>query len=96
MWSCEKLLNSCEIPFWQKVQEWLLKLDIEHQTGPVAFFIMMHEIMASTEVNLSAVITQLEKLRLKDVDWKNVSQVGFAAQTSISRTAVPSQVMQFI
>jgi uncharacterized protein YacL (UPF0231 family) len=57
----------------QKVEERIFKLDDDCRSGPVVFYYMMREIMSSTEKSLRAVKTQLENIKLKDVDGENVS-----------------------
>lgn len=99
-WSRDKILNSCESSLRQKVKERLYELADEHQTEMVAFFLMMKEIMASTEVSLRAVVKQLEKLCLKDIDGENVTQVSSWIRGALiylkNNQALPSDTVYLI
>ena len=59
-WSLELLEGSCELNLANKVQENMIALSSELESGPTYFFYMMKEIISSTE---DAVLSMIDRVK---------------------------------
>ena len=91
-WSLELLEGSCELNLANKVQENMIALSSELESGPTYFFYMMKEIISSTEDAVLSMIDRVKHMKMSTFDGEDVSQVTGQLRMAIKRLEVLNKI----
>ncbi len=73
LWSKNLILNSCQSTLRSKIEEGMDEYDPEEKGGPTAFYLMMSQIVSTSNEALRAQVSHLGTLKLSDFDGENVT-----------------------
>ena len=91
-WSLELLEGSCAVNLTNKVREGLLSMPSELESGPMFFFLMMREIVSSSEDSLLSMITRIKTMKLSTFKGENVALMTGQIRMAVKRLRVMQRV----
>ena len=91
-WSLDTLESSCETDLANKVQEDMISLSKELESGPMFFFYMMREIISSTEDAVTSMIERIQHMKLTNFKGENVSVATGQLRMAILRLEVLEKI----
>ena len=91
-WSFEMLLKSCEVSLANKVRENMVGTELELQCGPMFFYLMMREIISSTEVSVLSMVNRIKSIKLSTFKGENVTLMTGQLRMAIKRLQVLGKV----
>ena len=91
-WSLDTLESSCETDLANKVQEDMIALSTELESGPMFFFYMMREIISSTEDAVTSMIERIQHMKLTNFKGENVSVATGQLRMAILRLEVLGKI----
>ena len=91
-WTLELLENSCDQSLTDSVQENLLGLDSHLECGMMYFYLMMRQIISSTEDAVGATTTKTKNINIADFEAKDIAKVTGQLKMAIKRLEVLNKV----
>ena len=91
-WSLELIQSSCELGLKNKVQEKMIKLPHELESGPMFFYLMMREIISSTEASTLSMVNRIKTMKLSSFKGENVSVATGQLSMALRRLQVLDKV----
>lgn len=85
LWSKELLLNSCDDSLRSKIETQMVTLPPQHDTGPVAFYLLATYVVSTSEKVARAITTKLSQMKLHHFEGEDVEQMAATVRGAASR-----------
>ena len=99
-WSLELLESSCEVNLSNKIQEKLLVLSPALESGPVYFFLVMQQLMSTSEDAILALILKIKNMNLTHFEGEKVptatGQLSIAILRLQSVNKLPTEIQRHV